>query len=106
MPAAAITVAERAGRVVGFVALLDDHVGGLFVDPAACRAGVGRALVADALVRTGRLTVEVYAANAAAQAFYTACGFSRTGWRATDDHGRALPLVRMTVAVGGTAPQR
>jgi regulation of enolase protein 1 (concanavalin A-like superfamily)/GNAT superfamily N-acetyltransferase len=104
MPAAAITVAESAGRVVGFVALLGDHVGGLFVDPAAHRAGAGRALVADALARMGRLTVEVYAANTGARAFYAACGFTETGGRAMDDLGRALPLVRMAAPGSGSWP--
>lgn len=104
MPAAAIRVAESPGRVIGFIALLGDHVGGLFVDPAAHRTGAGRALVADALARKGRLTVEVYAANADARAFYAACGFTETGGRATDDQGRALPLVRMTAPGSASWP--
>jgi 8-oxo-dGTP pyrophosphatase MutT (NUDIX family)/GNAT superfamily N-acetyltransferase len=100
MPAAEITVAERAGTVVGFIALLDDLVGGLFVDPSAHRSGAGRALISDALRRKGRLEVEVYAANPGARAFYSACGFAETGRRDTDDHGRGLPLIRMTLANG------
>lgn len=100
MPAAEITVAEQAGTVVGFIALLGDLVGGLFVDPAAHRSGAGRALVSDALRRKGRLDVEVYAANAGARAFYIACGFVETGRRDTDDHGRALPLICMTLTEG------
>ena len=100
MPAAEITVAERAGTVVGFIALLGDLVGGLFVVPSAHRSGAGRALISDALLRKGRLEVEVYAANAGARAFYSACGFVETGRRDTDDHGRALPLIRMTLTKG------
>jgi ribosomal protein S18 acetylase RimI-like enzyme len=75
-------------------------VGGLFVDPAAHRAGVGCALIGDALRRRGQLEVEVYEANAGARAFYGACGFVETGRRETDDHGRALPLIRMTLGEG------
>ncbi len=100
MPAAEISVAERDGIVIGFIALLGDLVGGLFVDPAAHRSGAGRALIGDALRRKGRLEVEVYAANAGARAFYAACGFVETGRRDTDDHGRALPLIRMTLMEG------
>lgn len=101
MPAAEITLAERDGSVIGFIALLGDLVGGLFVDPAAQRSGAGRALITDALRRKGRLEVEVYEANAGAGAFYAACGFAETGRRAIDDHGRALPLIRMTLTEGG-----
>ncbi|WP_240784063.1 GNAT family N-acetyltransferase [Tabrizicola caldifontis] len=101
MPAAEITVAERAGAVVGFIALLGGLVAGLFVDPAAHRSGAGRALISDALRRKCRLDVEVYAANAGARAFYAACGFVETGRRGTDDRGRALPLICMTLTEGG-----
>jgi GNAT superfamily N-acetyltransferase len=101
MPAAEINVAERAGAVIGFIALLGDLVGGLFIDPAAHRSGAGRALISDALRRKGRLEVEVYAANAGARAFYAACGFVETRRRDTDDHGRALPLICMTLTEGG-----
>ena len=100
MPAAEITVAERDGTVIGFIALLGDLVGGLFVDPAAHRSGAGRALIEEALRQKGRLEVEVYEANAGAHAFYAACGFAETGRRDTDDHGRAQPLIRMRATDG------
>jgi len=95
MPAAEIAVADTRGRTIGFLALLDDLVGGLFVDPAEHRQGAGRALVAEAMARHDRLEVEVYEANPGARAFYASCGFVETGRRETDDHGRSLPLVRM-----------
>lgn len=103
MPAAEITVAEAQGRTIGFLALLDDLIGGLFVDPAAHRQGAGRALIAEALTRRDRLEVEVYEANPGARSFYASCGFVETGRRETDDHGRSLPLVRMEL-VRGEAP--
>lgn len=95
MPASEITVAERNGGVIGFIALLGDFVGGLFVAPTAHRTGVGRALIADAAKYKGLLEVEVYEANVTAHTFYLACGFVDMGRRDFDDHGRALPLVRM-----------
>jgi putative acetyltransferase len=100
MPAADITVAEQGGVAIGFIALLDDLIGGLFVHPSAHRHGAGQALIANALTRKGRLEVEVYEANLGARAFYAACGFVETGHRAVDDHGRALPLIRMALSSG------
>lgn len=102
MPAAEITVAERNDEVIGFIALLEQVIGGLFVHPPDHRHGAGRALVADALARKGRLEVEVYEANAGARAFYATCGFVETGRRETDDHGRELPLIRMALDAGRT----
>jgi putative acetyltransferase len=49
------------------------------------------------------LTVEVYAANPAAAAFYARCGFVATGRKERDDQGRPLPLVVMEQAVAGSA---
>jgi ribosomal protein S18 acetylase RimI-like enzyme len=95
MPAAEITVAEAAGRPVGFIALLGQTVGGLFVDPAHHGRGAGRALVLDAAGRKGALDVEVYEANAGARAFYRALGFVETGRREADDMGRPLPLISL-----------
>lgn len=95
MPAAEVAVAEEAGAVVGFIALLEERVGGLFVDPARHGQGVGRALVEAAARRKGALTVEVYAANAAARGFYARLGFVETGRRDTDDQGRPHPLIAL-----------
>jgi ribosomal protein S18 acetylase RimI-like enzyme len=86
---------EAGGRVAGFIGLLGDLVGGLFVDPACHRAGVGRALVKHAARRKGALSVEVYEANVSARSFYRKVGFVETGRREFDDEGRPLPLIRM-----------
>lgn len=88
-------VAVCRGDILGFIGLLDAFIGGLFVDPAAHRAGIGRALILDAAARRGALTVEVYAANAAALAFYGRLGFVETGRRPLDDEGRPWPLVHL-----------
>jgi putative acetyltransferase len=68
-------VAEEDGRVVGYVALRDDEVGGLFVDPDRHRQGLGRQLLDH--VRTSRPIhrVTVFEANTGARAFYEAYGF-------------------------------
>jgi ribosomal protein S18 acetylase RimI-like enzyme len=88
-------VATMAGRIEGFIGLLDAFIGGLFVDPEAHRSGIGRALVQHAAARKGALTVDVYAANEAALAFYARLGFTLTGRRDIDDEGRHLPLLQL-----------
>ena len=93
----AILVAERDGRVVGFVTVAeqqhwsggqDAYVGELAVEHDQERAGVGRALVDAArgwAVGRGltRLTLSTGAANARARAFYAALGFDEEDVRLT-----------------------
>ena len=45
MPMAATWIFEEGGPPVGFIALIGEEVGALFVHPAAHRRGVGRALM-------------------------------------------------------------
>lgn len=96
IPNADITVAERDGRIVGFIALAGTFVGGLFVDPTAHRQGIGRQLMQHAETRSGPLTLEVYVANQGARAFYRALGYREILCQTVDDSGRPYPLVRMT----------
>ncbi|MFP1631928.1 GNAT family N-acetyltransferase [Zhengella sp. ZM62] len=98
MPAAEIYVAEVDGMAVGFIAMLGDVVGGLFVDPSFHQQGIGRALIGHVAVQHDELKVEVYEANTRARAFYTACAFVETGRRDRDDQDRPLPLIRMQMA--------
>jgi putative acetyltransferase len=93
-PQAENWVAEE-GAVIGFIGLLGNHIGGLFVSPAAHRRGVGRRLVEHAADRLGSLSVEVYEQNKAAVAFYLGCSFVLTGRKEIDDEGRPFPLLRL-----------
>ncbi len=95
LPKAETWVACLENRPVGFIGLLDAFIGGLFVDPDRHRGGIGRALVAHALGLKGELTVEVYAANAGACAFYRRQGFTETARRPQDDNGLPFELVCM-----------
>jgi ribosomal protein S18 acetylase RimI-like enzyme len=98
IPGAEITVAEADGRILGCATLVGSFVGGLFVDPAAHRRGIGRRLMAHAERLRGPLTLEVYLDNPLARAFYTALGYREILCQITDDQGRPHPLVRMTTA--------
>jgi len=67
---------EQDGAGVGFIALLGDEVGGLFVLPAQQGKGFGRALLEHAAQGRTGLDLCVFAANHAARGFYEANGFS------------------------------
>ncbi len=86
---------------MGFVGLVGNHVGGLFVAPEAHRRGVGRELVSHAHRRLGELSVEVYERNRAALAFYRGLGFEQVARKETDDEGRPFALLRLRL--GGRA---
>lgn len=72
-------VAEMAGQVVGFIALIASEdvceVGGLFLDPAFHGQGIGKALMDKAVAEKGPLKVEVFQRNAVGLRFYAAYGF-------------------------------
>jgi GNAT superfamily N-acetyltransferase len=76
------------------------HVYAMWVASDARGAGVGRALLdsVEAWARDrgcGRLVLTVTETNAAARAFYGACGFIETGDRAALREGSALDVLRM-----------
>ena len=77
IPISETWLAEEDAQVVGFIAMLDNKVGGLFIDPAHQRRGIGRQLLDHARsVRDGPLTVHVFKANLVARRFYERYGFS------------------------------
>jgi len=75
IPLAETWVWEADGRVVGFIALIGNEVGAIFVEPEFQGAGIGRALMDLARDRRGELEVEVFTANAQGRAFYAKYGF-------------------------------
>ncbi|KKD35324.1 GNAT family N-acetyltransferase [Limnoraphis robusta] len=75
LPAAETWVFERDNLVLGFISLLDNQVGAIFVDPQFQRQGIGRALIDWAKTLRSQLFVEVFKENQAGRAFYQQYGF-------------------------------
>jgi ribosomal protein S18 acetylase RimI-like enzyme len=86
-------VAWAGESVAGFIAASGAHLDQLFVDPDHQRAGIGSALLRALLERGQRpVTLNVFALNAPARAFYERFGFRQTDawWNGQD---QALELL-------------
>lgn len=87
LPNSETWVACHGDSALGFISLLGDFVGGLFIAPDRQGQGIGRRLIAHALAQKGALSLEVYTRNEQAMRFYAALGFRETARRAVDDCG-------------------
>ena len=95
LPKAETWVWQEAGGVAGFIALLGDEVGGLFVRPELHGRGIGRALMNHARSRRETLELSVFEANSGARAFYEACGFEEVGRRIHQPSGQPELRLRL-----------
>lgn len=95
LPISETHVFAQDQKLLGFIGLLDGHIGGLFVDPDYHGHGIGRALVDYAKSQKGSLTVEVFKENSIGRRFYKAYGFRETGEYI--DENTQQPLIKMTL---------
>ena len=75
LAAAEVYVWEGSGEILGLLGLQGGAVAGLFVRDAARGRGIGKALLDCAKDRREALTLQVYARNPRALAFYRREGF-------------------------------
>jgi len=68
-------ITEVNGEVVGFIAMIDNEIGGLFLHPAHHGRGLGRAMVDHVRAKREMLAVEVFEKNAIGRRFYESYGF-------------------------------
>ena len=68
-------VADIGGEVKGFIALMGNEVGAIFLQPDCHSKGVGKALMDKAQYLHGDLEVEVFKENAIGRDFYSRYGF-------------------------------
>lgn len=89
---------DSRNQPVGFIALIGNEIGGLFVHPDHHGRGFGRALVDHATALHGALELEVFRDNAVGRRFYDRYGFA-TGAETMDDFS-GHPVLRMTFTPG------
>ena len=75
---AKIWVSEIDGKIVGFIAMIENEIGGLFLAPDCHGKGLGREMVDFVQAKCGALTVEVFRDNKIGRRFYDAYGFKKT----------------------------
>ena len=90
LPMADTFVYEHEGRVVGFIALIKNEVGALFVHPEFHRHGFGRALMDHAKMLRGNLEVEVFKENRIGREFYRRYGFTFQEEHVHEETGESL----------------
>ncbi len=93
-----MTTAALDGRIVGFSLVTDGHIDMLFVAPWSYGSGAGKALL-RAAEAAGARTLECFADNAKARAFY-----EHNGWRLTAAYqrsfaGRVMRFVQFSAPV-------
>jgi putative acetyltransferase len=95
LPNAETWIWEADGHVVGFISLLGNEVGAIFVDPRFHGAGIGRALMDRARAARGELEVEVFKDNAIGRAFYARYGFEPLHEKVHEETGFDLLRLRL-----------
>ena len=76
LPKAETWVYEREGVVVGFIALIGNEVGGIFVDAGYQRKGIGKELMDHARSLRAVLELDVFKDNNIGREFYKKQGFT------------------------------
>ena len=98
LPNAETWVAEEDGQVIGFIALIDNEVGAIFVNTEFHHTGAGRALMDKAQELRGSLEVEVFKENAIGRRFYFNYGFVLLEESIHEATGNALLRLKYTPA--------
>ncbi len=99
LPNADTWVIEDDNQVVGFLALIENEIGGLFVQPTHHGRKLGKLLVDKAQELHGNLVVEVFEKNAVGRKFYSQYGFTLVEEKVHEQTGE--PLLRLEFISNG-----
>jgi putative acetyltransferase len=87
LPKAETWVFELEGDVVGFISLMGNEVGGIFVHSAFQRKGIGRALMDHVRNLREELELDVFENNLVGRSFYEKYGFIQVGEHVHEETG-------------------
>ena len=87
LPNAETWVYEREGVVAGFIALIGNEVGAIFVDSKFHGQGIGRALMDKARSIRKALELDVFQDNLVGRRFYERYGFRQVGEHVHEETG-------------------
>lgn len=76
IPGSDTWVYERDGLIIGFISMIDNEIGGLFVLPVHHSQGLGSQLLNFVKEFNDQLEVEVFEKNEIGRSFYKKSGFS------------------------------
>ncbi|MEM7531292.1 MAG: GNAT family N-acetyltransferase [Chloroflexota bacterium] len=96
LPHSQTWVYEAEGQVVGFISMVENEVGGLFVHPAWQRQGIGRALMDQASNVHTTLELDVFEANQQGRAFYAKYGFVPLKTHRDEETGEMMVRLRLS----------
>ena len=75
LPNAETWVFEAEGKVIGFITLIENEVGAIFVHPKFQGTGAGKALMDHAISLRGHVFLDVFEENSVGRRFYDGYGF-------------------------------
>ncbi len=96
LPNADTWVADVNGTVVGFIALIGDEVGAIFVEPEFQGVGIGSALMNQARELHGDLEIDVFEANSIGRKFYSSYGFEPLLEKIHEETGNKVLRLKLT----------
>jgi len=89
-------VAEVDGKVEGFIALMGNEVGAIFLQPKFHGLRIGKALMDKAKQLHGNLEVEVFKENTIGRQFYSKYGFEHLEEKLHEPTGQQVLRLKFT----------
>ena len=96
LPNADTWVVEDDHHVVGFIALIGNEIGGLFLQPEHHGKKLGKRMVDKAQELHGDLEVEVFEKNSIGRNFYSQYGFALIEEKVHEQTGERVLLLKFT----------
>ncbi len=95
---AEIWVKEIDGKVAGFIALIENEVGAIFLAPSLHGQGIGREMMDFAIRQKGSVSLDVFKGNKIGRRFYDNYGFVKSKEYLHEDSGQITITMMFTAA--------